>query len=320
MCDTYIGASKGYRDVRPHDFDGDLSELEEGNEQRDDDEQLKEDCEDCECGGADSECDCQFEYDDEMDDDESERSYDGSDADYYYELKEQREERKREKLEERKEKDREVELVRTKEEEVRRAYKLLRKAKKEHNTIPVESLAGQGFKLFCSDYINHSPNGLNAVKLVNFYHKDDMDDGAGHSRLGKQEPSNETGMLYGDVYLEGSAFCDFGPFRPPSRASRKPVKVKSCDGKYELLFKFIGNGYLKLKVSHEMVYMRSYNFNPPAPPSSAPEVFEFVGIWRDPEKEETESQERMANTRRSPSPGETFFEMSHPMGAYNVQW
>jgi len=50
-------------------------------------------------------------------DDESERSSDGYNAHYYYELKEEREEGKQEKLQERKEKDREPEIERTKEEE-----------------------------------------------------------------------------------------------------------------------------------------------------------------------------------------------------------
>lgn len=71
-------------------------ELEEESKPRDNFKQLKKEGEDCKYGGEDSECGCQFKYNN----DKSERSYDGSDADNYYELKEEREERKQEKLQE----------------------------------------------------------------------------------------------------------------------------------------------------------------------------------------------------------------------------
>lgn len=114
------------------------SELEEDEEQEGDDvEQFKnEDYEGCECGEENPECDCKFENGDDMDEeDESERSYDGSDAGYYYELKEEREERKQEKLREQKEKERQRDIERTKEEEVRVAYRSLNKAERKGQTI-----------------------------------------------------------------------------------------------------------------------------------------------------------------------------------------
>jgi hypothetical protein len=295
---------KGNRQVNGYDFDEDLSELEED---KDDVEQFENEDEDCECGGEDPECDCKFE-----DDDESERSYDGSDADYYYELKEERVERKQEKLRERKKKERQQDIEKTKEEEVHAAYRSLNKAEKERKTIPVGLLAGQSFKLFCSDHVDHFYSDLYATKRVDFYHLDDTN----NPRLHKQKPGGEADMLYGDVYLDANANCNFGPFRPPKRASRKAFKVRSCDGMYELSFKFIGNGYLKLRVSREMVFMNPYSASPPAPPAAAPEVFEFVGIWRDWEKEKAEQQERMTKARRSPSPRESWFEMNHPMGSW----
>lgn len=72
-----------------------------------------------------------------------------------------------------------------------------------------------------------------------------------------------------------------------------------------------------------------------SPPSSAPEPFEFVGIWdgkeqrrsteksekkpeRKPEKkrkrEELEQVKPLKRVQRSPSPRESWFEMNHPMG------
>ena len=85
--------------------------------------------------------------------------------------------------------------------------------------------------------------------------------------------------------------------------------MKSDDGKYDLSFTFIGNGYLKLRVSREMVFTE----RPSPPPPTAPEVFEFVGIWRSWEEEKAEQRKR-----RPPSPRETWFEMTHPMGAWNM--
>jgi hypothetical protein len=60
-----------------------LSELEKSDES---------DEKECDCDGDASECECDLEDEDEK----AEKSYDGSDADDYYELKETRKERKRE--------------------------------------------------------------------------------------------------------------------------------------------------------------------------------------------------------------------------------
>ncbi|RMZ87475.1 hypothetical protein DV736_g5298, partial [Chaetothyriales sp. CBS 134916] len=267
------------RDVTADDFDEDLSELED-------------------------------KADGDTDPDDSDRSYDGSDADHYYELKGEREERKQEKLQERIAKDRARQMESAKEEEVRAAYQSLLKAENEHKTILVEALVGQGFKLFCSNHVEHFYSDLYATKRVDFYYLDTV----GH--LSPDEHKHETNMLYGDIYLNARSNCSFGPFRPPQRASRKAVRVKSCDGEYELSFQFIGNGYLKLRVTQEMVFMNPYTNRPRAPPPNVPGVFEFVGIWRDREREKAERQEWL-KAHRSPSPRESWFEMNHPMGWYH---
>jgi hypothetical protein len=85
----YRVVSLGYikdRDPYPEDFDEDLSEL--GSSDKSDEKE-------CVCDGEDSDCECELGDEDK----ESERSYDGSDAGNYYELKEIRKERKRELLE-----------------------------------------------------------------------------------------------------------------------------------------------------------------------------------------------------------------------------
>lgn len=281
--------------MNSHDFDEDLSELEEDKEQEGNDTERFKD-----------------QDNDSNEDDETGRSYDGSDADYYYELKEERIARKQEKLRELREKERQRDIEKTKEEEVRAAYESL-KAQNERKTIPIGLLSGQSFNLFCSDHVDHVYSDLYTTKRVDFYNLHDMTD----PRLQKQGPGGGADILYGDVCLNAKANCNFGPFLPPKRASREPFKVSSCDGKYELSFKFIGNGYLKLSVSREMVFMNPYSPSSPAPRAAAPEVFEFVGIWRDKEKERAERQERMTKARRSPSPRESWFEMNHPMGSWH---
>jgi hypothetical protein len=296
------------REVDGHDFDDDLSELEEDEEQDGGgaEQPGKAVRDDCECGGDDPECDCQFDSGTDEDEDESDRSYDGSDADYYYELKEEREERKQEKLQEREEKESQREFEKNKEDEVRTVYRSLDTAEKEGKTNPIGPLAGQSFKLFCSDHVDYFYSDLYKTKRVDFYHLGDME----NHHPDEQEPSDEAGMMYGDVYLDANASCNFGPFRPPKLASRMVFKMKSSDDKYKLSFQFIGNGYLTLRVSREMVFMHPYRTSPRSLPPAAPEVFEFSGIlWE-------ERQEVIAKAQRPRSPRESWFETNHPMGSW----
>lgn len=53
------------------------------------------------------------------------------------------------------------------------------------------------------------------------------------------------------------------------------------------------------------------------PTESAPENFEFVGNLESQERKKME-EERQKKRKRSPSPRETFFEMNHPMGYWNM--
>ena len=85
------------------------------------------------------------------------------------------------------------------------------------------------------------------------------------------------------------------------------MKVKG-DGKYDLSFKFFGNGYLKLKVPRDLLKDALVS------PSTAPQIFEFVGIG-DYEKETAEALEKAAKNC-PPSPRESCFEMNHFMGSW----
>jgi hypothetical protein len=87
------------RDVYPEDFDEDLSDLEDSSEVEEEEERASMRSE-CRCDKEYCECESQNQDDDDdvYDSDSriSGRSYNGSDAGYYYELKDEREERKRE--------------------------------------------------------------------------------------------------------------------------------------------------------------------------------------------------------------------------------
>lgn len=294
------------RDPYPEDFDEDLSELEES-----DDSDEKE----CECDGDASECECDLEDEDK----ESERSYDGSDADNYYELKETRKERKRELLEQRErheeEKKARIEYAKEKEEEVNAAYESFRKArrraKKKNKTIPLDSIAGRTFKLFSSDYAEFwNPHLLDGTKYVEFYHLDDQG-GFDFSRNAGKGVGTEKRPVDGHVYFDAENGCSFGPLPLPTRARRKNVKIKG-DGKYDLSFNFFANGYLKLRVPRDLLKDALVS------PSTAPQIFEFVGILRDYEKERKEIAEAREKTakNRPPSPRESYFEMNHFMGSW----
>ena len=87
----------------------------------------------------------------------------------------------------------------------------LNKAEKERKTIPVGLLAGQSFKLFCSDHVDHFYHSdFYRSKRVDFYNLDDTN----NPRLHKQKPSGVADMLYGDVYLDANANCNFGAVLP----------------------------------------------------------------------------------------------------------
>lgn len=89
-------------------------------------------------------------------------------------------------------------------------------------------------------------------------------------------------MLDGLVHLDECVRCYFRPLRPPKRASRKTIKVKGDDGAHELSFKFLGEGYLKLRIPREMAFMDRCDGSLPV---TALEVFDFVGNRFDWKKE-----------------------------------
>jgi len=58
----------------------------------------------------------------------------------------------------------------------------------------------------------------------------------------------------------------------------------------------------------------------PNPPANAPAFFGFVGYHIDHDKEVARIMEAARKRRRSPSPEDSWFEKSHPLGSWNEPW
>ncbi|KKZ63502.1 hypothetical protein EMCG_02189 [[Emmonsia] crescens] len=271
------------RDVTPEDFDEDLSSVSGLS--------------------IDSEADVDEEDEIYRVDTVSNRSYNGSDADYYYELKAERKERKLE-LQETRDRNRQAKdsqrtFDRDKESEVQEMYDSLKNAKP--SEIALEQIAGKNFRLYSVDHVDYCySSDMYPSKYVEFYHLD-KNDPSGQLPSARQET-----QMHGHVYLNSDTDCDFGPFFPPKYAGLEEFRLESTRGKCRLVFQFISNDYVKLKVPREVVFANRDL------PAEAPEVFEFAGIRYDREKGKAERKRK-----RSPSPRETWFEMNHPMGWWN---
>jgi hypothetical protein len=281
------------RDVCPDDFDEDLSDL-------DLDENSICAGDKSECGNADCDADSLFSG---TDDSLTERSYAGSDADYYYELKQGREERKCELREigkwQRKAKEAQRRFEGEMEKEVREAYDYMQKPDTESDVQVLSLLAGKLFHLYSIDHVEHCYDPeLYPSKYVEFHHLDDNN----------AQPSDAT-QIHGHVYFNANSGCDLAHFSPPKTWCREELRLKSFHGEYDLVFQFVSNDYLTMTVSRELVFMDQ------PPMASAPELFRFMGIRFDQHKER---QQRNRKRKRSTSPRESWFEMNHPMGSYNM--
>ncbi|KAH6951124.1 hypothetical protein BKA56DRAFT_440623, partial [Ilyonectria sp. MPI-CAGE-AT-0026] len=295
------------RVVYPEDFDEDLSDLEADENSERGSNMINANCE---CDDDDSECECQLHPDGA--DTLSERSYNGSDAGFYYELRDEREERKRElrdtKERERTEKQRRRELESNREEEVQAAYEFLRQAEF-RGCRPLDPIAGKTFHLFSADHVDHCYNPefpeLYPTKYVEFYtlHEEDP-------RSEDTNPSDNHTEIQGHLYFNANCGCDFAPFCPPTQASQASYPLKSLDEDHELLFQFISDDYLTMTASRKLVCPEK------APAAPAHQMFKFVGIRSDLERDRRRQEEEQ-QLRRSPSPRETWFEMNHPMGSWN---
>lgn len=361
-----------WHEVEPEEFDEDLSELHESEESHDDtdyeDESQDEDGkehEDCSCNGDDPDCACQTSAADDQHDEssrdseqyyrehseeESERSYQASDADYYYELKERRIERKRELLEDMKrdeeilqqlwalheEKEKEVYAIR--ESLVQASDELVHEAKAKMESGKVDGrqhrprleLGTKDFTLYSTEYIDHFwyPSLMNmaiSMPCVAFYQMT-ADETWGNPVTEETvcETDCDAPKLGGQVmYLIPDFDFHFEPINIPLYASTQAVVLEPPRGEQKMgcEVEFLGGDYLILRIGRDFILdqaeekWRRILFEE-TDCADAPEVLEFVGIHYDPKKRKAEMQrqEDAKRARREPSPRETFFEMNHPMG------
>lgn len=281
------------RDVSPEDFDEDLSDVECSKEEKPreheiidwtDDHQDAHDFDDEEPSESEDAI-SERSYDEEPPDSEdamSERSYDGSDADYYYELKEEREDRKREK-------GKAYSFDNSKELEVQSAYDAMKVEKENSVALGLfDQNTSNNFRLYSTDWVQHCFSSYaHASPYVEFY-----DLSENYSRpLAEQE----TRQILGHLYINGSLGCDFKPFYPPQHASLDEFELQSNYDKYKLMIQFFSHDYVRLMVCQGFFFQKT-----PRPPK-APDFFEFVGIRRNREKERLEREREAKKRKRSPS-------------------
>ncbi|EEP78446.1 predicted protein [Uncinocarpus reesii 1704] len=278
------------RDVSAQDFDEDLSSLSSAPSHSSVSGLSR--------FSIDSESDDEEDGEIYQDDTVSSRSYNGEDADYYYELKAERKARKRElkaiREYDQQSKDSERAFDQGKEKEVQEMYDSLQNAEKQSKT-PLGSIVGR-FYLHSSNHVDYCPGSDRfPSKYVEFYHLDK--DGA---------PSRHGRQMEGYISINPATDCYFGPFSPPKHTGLEEFQLTSNCRKHNLVFQFLSHDYIKLKVPCEVAFKRGET------PTDAPEVFEFAGIRHDFEKAKEERKRK-----RSPSPRETYFEMNHPQGWWN---
>jgi hypothetical protein len=269
-----------------------LSELEDAEESGEGESDPYE----CLC---DSDADCCDFHTSEANISDSARTYEGSEAEYYYDVRDRRENYKRQMQQIRKEEEEEeleaqLNFEREKEEEVEAAYTCFkaarRRVKMEGRTIPSDTITGQMFNLFSSDHVTRFCNQgiiLYRANTLQFSNEPDLYVDSDESNQPSSQ-ARDNRVLYAHLDLGQRSYRVFGPFRHPKRARRKDTKIRSTDGQYDMRTKLFGNGYMKLSVTSGLIFEDDH-----VPSSSAPTMYTFAGILRDREKKRREAAERV---------------------------
>lgn len=283
-----------------YEFDEDLSDLATEGTESDEEQPTKK-----RRKFEDSDKESDTDEDEEEDDSASERSHADSLADVYYEFKELREERKRELARERQSILDMIQSESEIENKVNQAYRSSMDAPKEDNLISMPSLHATRYIIHCRDQPRYFYNGL-GPGYVEFYHLSLEDD------FGSNPPPDfDPKRMYGHIYISASNGVQFEPFDPPQEFSGSDFIISPLpSGPHNVRIKFFSKDYIKMSLPKELAFENK------EPPADAPDVFEYVGVRRDWEKWKAE-RKRMreeAEKNRPPSPRDTWFERTHPMG------
>ncbi|KAI1101050.1 hypothetical protein F4804DRAFT_317171 [Jackrogersella minutella] len=291
----------GEADLNPWDFDEDISEISETEEKPFV----------CRCEAMeDSELECECESDYESD--KSDQSYNEDDADLYYELKQERDERKQDLKEIREASERAkkkaLQLHQNKVEEVRAAYEALKKEKdgrgapitfleeptwitdrkKSGRPAPSGNFHCRSFDLFSVDYTKYfyGEGDYNQWRYLEFHGSDEDFDTGKHWRTKGVEMKKDE-AVEGDLYVNSSHSFAFAPFPVPKHASTKIYWSEPGKNEVKVGVQFVGQDYARMMISREFIEATQ-----PGPlPASFPEVFEVVGVTRDYAKRKAEFEE-----------------------------
>ncbi|KAF2668922.1 hypothetical protein BT63DRAFT_245931 [Microthyrium microscopicum] len=270
------------RELDPEEFDEDISDLEEKPERGESD---------CECEDFHDE-DCEFADDDG----DTERSYDGSDVENYYDLKEKREDRKRETLREAKEKQAAVDGEREEVENLVATYET-ELADGKHLSMPseVDFIRGNSsaYDIFCPELVDYMETGLPCdIKHIQF------------------TTTSEAHWFSVEIYLGMDVSICLDSFQIEEGTEIDELQLECLEGGYETSMEFVGKDYITLSIPRESVLeaLKEEGFDISDP---APRFFEFVGLnlalSREKKKKWLEEQKKN-RPKTPPSPRDTFFE------------
>lgn len=252
-------AIKEDREIELWEFDEDLSEWDDDYPTDYDEPNAEAECE------CTDEHECQCQIPDSNDDAGSERSYDGSDADYYYELKAEREQRKSEVWGRQKHWRADDER---KEKQACAAYESMWQETQnggEPWKVP-QCLAGKIYRLQSVQHVDYCYNLEHYIlKSVQF-----------HKVKGDGETPTPDMEVTGRIDLNDSA-CDLLPFRMPQEAECKRHWMKTGNPDHKVSLQFIGDKYLFMTLNQSVLERDIQD----SKKSIAPDVFEFVGFCLD---------------------------------------
>ncbi|KAM7216358.1 hypothetical protein V8F06_008280 [Rhypophila decipiens] len=229
------------------------------------------------------ECECHEEKEEKEEDDsdvESEKSYTGSGAKSYYELKEQREDRKRELLS-----NKRMALA-TEDRREKEILEAIAAIQEKDDSVNNNTEVGSSSSSMAAQSFSASTTTTTTI-----------------SNGEKSEPSSR--MVHGHLILTSDTICELEPFRlGPTNQSPRTITVKAKPKpteRYEkrpefrhdddLTFRFIGNDYVELELTREYIFAleeyRGVDLKE-VDIDAHSEVFKFVGVKFDVEEEKAE--------------------------------
>lgn len=311
LCDLQ---NRETRDLKPSDFEEDLSDMSEGEltawEQKRNEPCYcicHSGCKKCEIGNCDCKCTCESAC---LLNKVAKETLDAEDAVQFVEMKTMRDRLKIERARKRRKNELEQEssmkLNSERVQEVNVAYRILSVlekqlrgsgAKMDKISWPAGRSASskRSYTLFSTMHERHCYRRHSAKMYLEFERMQDED-----TLTPDAESSEPVGRL-----MAGNIWgCKFRPFRPPKRVSSSGIVVETCEGRYRLRFRFLGDGYIKVRVPREVVLLQDGQPSNPQDCQYYPAAFNYVGI--DSEKLELERQrlqeEYIEKQSNSPKP------------------